>query len=190
MSKEILSNLSRKGMLAGAIIATSILPIETKTDQAQTQEPVSAYHHFLSKGEEEQLNASKKKQLHELLDSNNSRVVLGAGILLTASLTAQGYLLSKRLDEEKWRKGIRVSGPLAATATTLSLISGSFQEINTYIPTGLFLTSTVGIGVNNILSTLESFRNKKLVASGLAAGSTMIGTGITAFLAANDKLPF
>ncbi len=189
MSKETLSNFGRKGLLAGVMLATSVLP-ETHQVQTQTENTPPPHHYFLSEGKQEQINPSRNTKLHDLLDDNRSRMVLGAGIILTASLTAQAYLLSKRLDEEKWRKALRISGPLAATAATVSLMGDSFQEINAYAPTGLLLTSTIGIGTNNILSTLENFRDKKLVASGIAAGSTMIGTGITIFLAANDKLPF
>lgn len=124
----------------------------------------------------------KNEKLSDFLDNNYARAGLAGALGMAIGMSVSAYYLGKRHDESMLR-ALRIAGPLAMAASASAGLIDSFVTIDRHIPTSLFLASTFLIASQQVISTFEHYKDRKIRVAALSTAAMLSSLGITAFMA-------
>ncbi len=126
---------------------------------------------------------SKSDQIANLLHNDDSRAVLFSGLGLSLAALANSYLISKKYDDNKLEKTMRLSGPTLFSIAASSLIFDSYQQISAEIPASIIVGASFLVAGQSILNTNEHEKDLKIRASAIAVAGGFIALGLSTFMA-------
>lgn len=124
----------------------------------------------------------KNAKLSDFLDNTYARAGLAATLGMAIGMSVSAYYLGRRHDESILR-ALRIAGPLAMAASVSTGLVDSFVTIDRYIPTSLFLASTLLIASQQVINTFEHYKDRKIRTAALSTAAMLSSLGITAFMA-------
>lgn len=170
---------ARAGAAAAILTAGTLLPIGTKSAFAENISQIPS--------DVSVMKLDQNDKLSDLLDDDQTRAVLVAGLGLTIAATVNSYLLGEKYDDKKKRL-LRMAGPAVSTLAAASLLTDSLETISADIPAGLILGSSLFFAAHNIVDTFEHHVDPKIRSSALAAAGFMTTVGLTAFVALSNRV--